>query len=156
MGNKCSDTAILSFEDCRVPQRFVLGQEGHGFYHIMTNFQGERLVGALAAVGGAQFALDQTVAYCKERKAFGRPITGFQVTRHKLVEAQTRVPSAARCLAYHAARLFEEQGPAATQEISMAKLHCCEVAIRVADACVHAPARRHGLRRRHLCLPLLP
>lgn len=135
MGNKCSDTAILSFEDCRVPQRFVLGQEGHGFYHIMTNFQGERLVGALAAIGGAQFALDQTIAYCKERNAFGRPLTGFQVTRHKLVEAQTQL-AAARSLAYHAARLFEEKGAAATQEISMAKLHCCEVAIRVADTCV--------------------
>ena len=135
MGNKCSDTAMLFFEDCRIPKRYLLGEEGHGFYHIMTNFQGERLVGALAAVGGAQFALDHTIAYCKERQAFGRPLTGFQVTRHKIVDLQTEI-DAARAMAYHAARLFEERGSAATREISMAKLYCAELANRVADTCV--------------------
>lgn len=135
MGNKCSDTAVLFFEDCRIPKRYLLGQEGHGFYHIMTNFQGERLVGALAAMGGAEFALEQTIQYCRDREAFGRPLTGFQVTRHKIVDMQTEL-YAARAMAYHAAQLFAERGSAATREISMAKLYCCELANRVADTCV--------------------
>ena len=135
MGNKCSDTAVLYFEDCRIPKRYLLGEEGHGFYHIMTNFQGERLVGALMGVSGAQFALDNTIAYCKERKAFGRPLTGFQVTRHKIVDLQTEI-EAGRWLAYRATELFEHKGPGATREITMAKLYCAEVAKRTADACV--------------------
>ena len=135
MGNKCSDTAVLYFDECRIPKRYLLGEEGHGFYHIMTNFQGERLVGALMGVAGAQFALDNTIAYCKEREAFGRPLSGFQVTRHKMVDLATEI-EAARRLSYHAAELFEERGSAATREISMAKLYAAEVAKRTADACV--------------------
>ena len=135
MGNKCSDTAVLYFEDCRIPKRYLLGEEGHGFYHIMTNFQGERLVGALMGVSGAQFALDETIRYVKEREAFGRPLAGFQVTRHKIVDLQTEI-EAARWLTYRATELFAEQGSAATKEISMAKLYAAEVARRTADACV--------------------
>ncbi|MFT4702656.1 MAG: citronellyl-CoA dehydrogenase [Bradymonadia bacterium] len=135
MGNKCSDTAPLFFENCRVPKRYLLGEEGHGFMHIMTNFQGERLVGGLMGASGAQFALDDTVAYVKQRHAFGRPLTGFQVTRHKIVDLQTKI-DAARCLAYHAADMFEKLGPGATKQISMAKLYCAEVAVEVATQCV--------------------
>ncbi len=135
MGNKCSDTATLFFDDCRIPARYRLGEEGHGFYHIMTNFQGERLVGGLMGMAGAQLALDKTIEYCKERQAFGRPLTGFQVTRHKLVELQTEI-EAARWLAYRAAELFEERGPGATREITMCKLYCADIANKVAYACV--------------------
>ncbi len=135
MGNKCSDTAELFFDNCRIPKRYLLGEEGHGFYHVMTNFQGERLVGGLMGVSGAQFALDKTIEYCKDREAFGRPLTGFQVTRHKLVDLQTEI-EAARWLAYRAAELFAERGSGATREITMAKLYCAEVAKRTADACV--------------------
>ncbi|MFT6399395.1 MAG: citronellyl-CoA dehydrogenase [Bradymonadia bacterium] len=135
MGNKCSDTAILFFDDCRIPKRYLLGEEGHGFYHIMTNFQGERLVGALMGVSGAQFALDETIKYVKQRQAFGRSLSGFQVTRHKLVDLQTEI-EAARWLTYRATELFAEKGSEATKEISMAKLYAAEVAKRTADACV--------------------
>ncbi|MCB9507374.1 MAG: acyl-CoA dehydrogenase family protein [Myxococcales bacterium] len=135
MGNKCSDTAVLYFDECRIPKRYLLGEEGHGFMHIMTNFQGERLVGALMGVAGAQFALDNTIQYCKDREAFGRPLTGFQVTRHRMVDLQTEI-EAARRLTYHAAELFQERGSGATKEISMAKLYAAEVAKRTADACV--------------------
>jgi len=135
VGNHCSDTGILFFDECRIPARYLLGEEGHGFYHIMTNFQGERLVGALSGVAGAQFAIDQTIDYCKQREAFGRPLTGFQVTRHKLVQLQTEV-EAARWLAYRAAELFEAHGPAATREISMAKLLCADLTRKVADECM--------------------
>jgi citronellyl-CoA dehydrogenase len=135
IGNHCSDTAILHFDDCRIPARYLLGEEGHGFYHIMTNFQGERLVGAMMGAAGAQFALDKTIEYCRDREAFGRPLVGFQVTRHKLVDLQTAV-EAGRWLSYAAAEEFDRLGPGATQKISMAKLYCAEIAKKVADECL--------------------
>ncbi len=135
IGNHCSDTAVLFFEDCRIPRRYLLGEEGHGFYHIMTNFQGERLVGAMMGVAGAQFALDETIRYCKEREAFGRPLTGFQVTRHKIVDMQTAI-EAGRRLAYWATERFEAAGSQATHEISLAKLYCADMARKVADECL--------------------
>jgi citronellyl-CoA dehydrogenase len=135
IGNHCSDTGMLFFDECRIPERYLLGEEGHGFYHIMTNFQGERLVGAMMGIAGAQFALDKTIEYCKDRNAFGRPLTGFQVTRHKIVDMQTKI-EAGRQLAYHAANRFGAVGSQATVEISMAKLFCAEVAKQVADDCM--------------------
>ncbi|MEO1273543.1 MAG: acyl-CoA dehydrogenase family protein, partial [Myxococcota bacterium] len=96
IGNHCSDTAELYFEDCRIPSRYLLGNEGHGFYYIMQNFQGERLVGAASAVGGCQLVLYDTIKYCSDRKAFGRPLSGFQVTRHKLVQMETELESCRR------------------------------------------------------------
>lgn len=135
IGNHCSDTAMLFFEDCRIPKRYLLGEEGHGFYHIMTNFQGERLVGAVMGVSGAALALEKTIEYCTQRNAFGRPLTGFQVTRHKLVDMATRI-EASRQLAYFAAERFGAVGSQATQEISMAKLFCAETAKWVADECL--------------------
>jgi citronellyl-CoA dehydrogenase len=135
IGNHCSDTAVLFFEDCRIPKRYLLGEEGHGFYHIMTNFQGERLVGAMMGAAGAQFALDKTIEYVKQREAFGRPLSGFQVTRHKIVDMQTQI-EAGRRLTYWAAERFGEVGSQATHEISMAKLYCADMARKVADECL--------------------
>ncbi len=62
VGNLSSDTAILYFEDCRIPRRYVLGEENEGFYHIMTNFQGERLVAAIAAVAGMERMVEDSHA----------------------------------------------------------------------------------------------
>lgn len=135
LGNLASDTAELFFEDCRIPARYLLGEQGHGFYHIMTNFQGERLVAATSAVAGSQLLLDKTIGYCKEREAFGKPLTGFQVTRHKLVEMQIEV-EAARQLGYRAAERFQEVGSQAVREITMAKAFAAEVASKVADRCL--------------------
>jgi citronellyl-CoA dehydrogenase len=100
LGNRSSDTAELAFDECRIPQRYLLGQEDMGFIYIMQNFQGERLIAALAAVAGAQRALDETILYTKERKTFGRPVIGFQVTRHAFADMMTSV-AAGRHLAYH-------------------------------------------------------
>lgn len=135
MGNKCSDTAVLFFDNCRIPKRYLLGEEGHGFYHIMTNFQGERLVAALMGYAGAEFALNHTIDYCKQREAFGRPLMGFQVNRHKVVEMQTEL-EAAKWLSYRAAEMFEEKGSQAVREITMAKLFCADLAQKVAYECV--------------------
>jgi citronellyl-CoA dehydrogenase len=135
IGNHSSDTGLLFFDQCRIPKRYLLGEEGHGFYHIMTNFQGERLVGAAMGYAGAQLALDLTIQYCRDRAMFGRNLLGFQVTRHKLVELQTEV-EAARWLTYAAADEFSQMGAAATQKISMAKYYAAEVAKKVADQCL--------------------
>jgi len=135
VGNHCSDTAELFFEDCRIPKRYLLGHEGAGFYYIMQNFQGERLVGAASGTAGAQLVLDNTVKYCQERRAFGKPLTGFQVTRHKIVDMETEL-EATRRLTYHAADLFGRGAPS-QREVSMAKLMAAQVALRVADQCLH-------------------
>ncbi len=136
MGNHASDTAELSFEDCRIPARYLLGEENSGFYYIMMNFQGERLIAAVSAVAGAQAALDQTIKYCQERSAFGRPILKFQVWRHTFADLQTQI-EAARWLTYRAVDLFNRKEDA-VKEITMAKLFAGELACKVADRCVQA------------------
>jgi len=136
MGNHASDTAELSFEDCRIPVRYLLGEENQGFRYIMVNFQGERLIAAVSAVAGAQAALDQTIRYCQERSAFGRPILKFQVWRHTFAELETEI-EAARWLTYRAVDLFNRKEDA-VKEITMAKLFAGELACKVADRCVQA------------------
>ncbi len=136
LGCHSSDTAELSFENCRVPVGNRLGKEGQGFYIIMDNFQQERLVGAISAVTGSEMILAQTLEYARTRKAFGRPIAHFQVQRHRFAEIATRL-EAARQMAYHAAGLFAA-GENAVREISMAKLFCCETATWIADQCLQA------------------
>lgn len=134
LGNHASDTGLLYFEDCRVPRRYLLGEENQGFYHIMTNFQGERLVAAVNAVEGMQLMWDDAVAYARERKAFGKPVIKFQVWRHKMVELATQI-EAARELTYAAVDLFN-RGEPAVKEISMAKLLAGDLAQRVAYECL--------------------
>ncbi len=133
IGNLSSDTAILFFEECRIPARYLLGQENEGFYHIMTNFQGERLIAALMAVSGMERMLEEAISYGREREAFGRPLIGFQVWRHKLVE-HLAANEAAKRLTYHAVDLFNrKENP--VKEISMAKLFAGDLAQRVAYDC---------------------
>ncbi len=134
IGNHSSDTAELFFENCRIPSRYLLGHEGAGFYYIMQNFQGERLVGALTGTAGAQIVVDNTIQYCQEREAFGKPLTGFQVTRHKIVDMEMKL-EACRSLSYHATDLFG-RGVPAQREISMAKMLVGETAMDVIDECL--------------------
>jgi len=135
-GNHASDTAELSFEDCRIPARNLLGEENAGFYYIMTNFQGERLIAAVKAVAGAQWALDNTIRYCTERTAFGRPILKFQVWRHQFAELATEI-EAARWLTYRAVDLFNRKEDA-VKEITMAKLFGGELLNKTVDRCLQA------------------
>jgi citronellyl-CoA dehydrogenase len=133
VGNLSSDTAVLYFEDCRIPARYVLGEPDEGFYHIMTNFQGERLTGAIATVAGMDRMIEESIQWGQEREAFGRPLLKFQVWRHKFVEHLTAV-EAARRLTYHAVELFDaKENP--VKEISMAKLFAGDLAQRVAYDC---------------------
>ena len=79
LGTRSVDSCELHFDNCRIPQRYVLGQENAGFYYIMTNFQGERLVAALMANTSMELAIADAIKYGKERTAFGRQIGSFQV-----------------------------------------------------------------------------
>ncbi|QDE89879.1 acyl-CoA dehydrogenase [Myxococcus xanthus] len=133
VGNLSSDTAVLYFEDCRIPARYVLGEENEGFYHIMTNFQGERLVGAITTVAAMERMVEDSIRYGNEREAFGRPLMKFQVWRHKFVEHLTAIEAAKR-LTYHAVDLFDrKENP--VKEVSMAKLFAGDLAQRVAYDC---------------------
>lgn len=134
IGNHTSDTAELFFEDCRIPKRYLLGQENMGFYYIMQNFQGERLVGALAGVAASALLIEDGIRYSSERHAFGKPIGKFQVWKHQLVDLLTET-EAARWLAYRCVDLFNRKEPC-VKEISMAKLFCGELLQRVADRCL--------------------
>ena len=131
LGMHSSDTAELFFENVRVPDANRVGDVGQGFYNIMWELQGERLIGAAGAVAGAERALEMAMKYAGEREAFGRPIGRFQVIRHKLAQMATEI-EAARALVYTCAWRWEN-GEYPVKEISMAKLFASEVACRVAD-----------------------
>jgi alkylation response protein AidB-like acyl-CoA dehydrogenase len=134
LGMHASDTALLAFQDVRVPDSAVLGQVGKGFYHIMWELQGERLIGAAGCVAGAQRCFDRTLQYAQERTAFGRQIGKFQVIRHKFAEMATKIESA-RQMTYVTAWRFNN-GEYPVREISMAKLHAARIAVEVADECI--------------------
>ncbi len=150
LGMHASDTALLAFQDVRVPDTAVLGQVGKGFYHIMWELQGERLIGAAGCVAGAQRAFDKTLRYALERQAFGRRIGHFQVTRHKFAEMATKIESA-RQMVYATAWRFAN-GEYPVREISMTKLHAARIAVEVADECIqiHGGAgymKEYGIER---------
>lgn len=133
-GWRSSDTAELSFMDCRIPAENLLGQEGRGFYAIMSNFQNERTVIGAMAIGEAQAAIDLTLDYVKTRKAFGAPLWDKQAIRQKLAMLAAKV-EAGRQLVYHAAFL-DAQGLDATREVSMVKAYCGELVNEVMYACL--------------------
>ncbi|TBW58493.1 acyl-CoA dehydrogenase [Marinobacter halodurans] len=125
MGWWASDTAELFFEDCRVPADRLLGAENAGFIAIMTNFLSERLMLAIMGYMGAQLALEASIEYCRSREAFGRSLSGFQVTRHKLVEMATHV-DIAREYTYRCAALIQA-GRNPVKEVAMAKNFAAQV-----------------------------
>ncbi len=138
MGWNASDTAELAFEDCRVPVANLLGEEGRGFYGIMENFQYERLSLAVMAHQVAQIAYEESLRYAQTRQAFGKPLTGFQVTRHKLVDMATKIAAAREFNYRMAARMAE--GENVVTEVSMAKNFACEVC----DKVVYDAVQIHG------------
>jgi acyl-CoA dehydrogenase len=133
-GWRSSDTAELAFEDCRVPAENLLGQEGSGFYAIMRNFQNERLVIGAMAMGEAQAALELTLDYVTQRKAFGAPLFEKQTIRQRLAMLAAKI-EAGRQLVYHAAWL-DARGVDATREVSMVKAYCGELVNEVTYACL--------------------
>jgi alkylation response protein AidB-like acyl-CoA dehydrogenase len=134
LGMHASDTALLSFTDVWVPDEAVLGEVGNGFPQIMWELQAERLIGAAGCLGYAQFALDKTLQYARDRVTFGRPLGSHQAIRHKIADMATRM-EAARALVYVTARRYAA-GEYPVREISMCKLLATQTAWDVVDTCV--------------------
>jgi acyl-CoA dehydrogenase len=134
MGWHASDTALIAFEDVFVPEDRLLGGLHQGFQLIMANFQWERLLMALGAVSAMHGALERTLGYTRERFAFGRPLTGHQVVRHKLVDIATAV-HACECVTYDALARFC-RGEEPVKEVTMAKLLSQRTAFDVMDQCL--------------------
>jgi acyl-CoA dehydrogenase/citronellyl-CoA dehydrogenase len=131
VGHRSSDTAEIIFDDVRVPADHLLGKEGKGFYHIMWELQGERMIGAALAVGLAQYVYELAVQYARERKQFNRPIGQFQVISHLLAEMATEI-EACRQMTYANAYRFAK-GEISSKEIAMTKLAISQMAHWVAD-----------------------
>ncbi|MDO6441326.1 acyl-CoA dehydrogenase family protein [Marinobacter sp. 2_MG-2023] len=129
MGWWASDTAELFFEDCRVPADRLIGAENAGFIAIMSNFLSERLMLSVMAYMTAQLAYETAMEYAKTRKAFGRNIAGFQVTRHKLVDMATQI-DVAREYTYRCAALMQAGKNPITQ-VAMAKNFSVEICEKV-------------------------
>lgn len=134
LGMRSSDTAELSFDDVRVPDGQLLGREGQGFVEIMWELQGERLIGVAGSIAGAWLVFEKTLEYAKQRRAFGRSIGSFQVSRHRFAEMATEL-EAARQLTYDTA-LAWEKGEYPVRRISMAKLFGGIVVNRVMNTCL--------------------
>jgi acyl-CoA dehydrogenase len=130
MGMRASDTAELSLQDCPVPAENLLGEEGRGFHQLAAGLQRERIMAAVLALSGAAQALEDTLAYVRERHAFGEPLAAKQALRHRVADMATEI-EAARHLVHHAAALYTA-GRDCVTEVSMAKLFATEVANRVA------------------------
>jgi acyl-CoA dehydrogenase len=134
LGFQGQDTSELFFEDCRVPAGNLLGKEGQGFKMLMEKLQQERLVSAVGSLMSARRCLDDTIAYTKQRRAFGQPIAQFQNTQFKLAEMETEVEIGQafvdRCLAAHV------RGDDIVSEVSMAKWWVTDLLKRVSSQCL--------------------
>lgn len=135
VGLHAADTSELFFDNVEIaPENILGGEEGRGFYQMMQQLPQERLAIACGAVGAMEGAVERTIAYCKEREAFGGPLTQFQNTRFQLVECQTKTAVARafvdQCIAEHIA------GNLTTEKASMAKYWTTDTQGEVLDACV--------------------
>jgi len=134
LGLPGQDTSELAFEDCAVPASNLLGEEGKGFVMLMQQLQQERLTISVASITSCRRALDDTIAYVKERKAFGQPIARFQNTQFKLAELATEVEVGQafidRLLAAHV------RGDDLVTEVSMAKLWTTDLQKRLTAECL--------------------
>ncbi|MBC7138301.1 MAG: acyl-CoA dehydrogenase family protein [Defluviimonas sp.] len=135
MGWRAQPTRAVQFDDCPVPAENLLGEEGRGFAYAMAGLDGGRLNIAASALGGAQAALDATLAHMAERRAFGRPIAEFQALQFRLADMEVKLQSSRIFLRQAAARL--DAGAAdATKFCAMAKLYVTDAAFAVANDCL--------------------
>jgi len=134
IGLKGQDTSELFFHDCRVPLQNLLGQEGQGFKMLMEKLQQERLSIAVGSIAACRTSLEDTIAYVKERKAFGRPLARFQNTQFKLAELATEIEIGQafvdKLLAAHV------RGDDIVTEVSMAKYWITDLQKKVASECL--------------------
>ena len=134
LGMHSSDTAELLFEDCRVPAGNLIGDEGEGWKQLMWELQGERMIAAAGEVAGAERITEYAMDYAKSRQAFGQPIAGFQVIKHRLVDMATRT-ACVRSFVYETAQRWDK-GEYPVREISQAKLLASQNAVWVADQAI--------------------
>lgn len=134
LGMRSSRTSEVRFVDCRVPEENLVGKEGEGFEYAKTLLNGSRIVMGSLCVGVAQIAFDKSVAYAKQRRAFGSAISEFQLIREKIADMKTAI-SAGRLLCMHAARI-REAGGECSSEASQAKVFSTEMAARVCDSAI--------------------
>ncbi|MBM3598472.1 MAG: acyl-CoA dehydrogenase [Alphaproteobacteria bacterium] len=134
LGMRASDTAEIYFDDVRVPRRYLIGDEGMGFTYQMQQFQEERLWVALQALIHMERAIDKTIAYTRERKAFGRSVLDNQVVHFRLAELLTEI-ELLRSLSWRAVDMIV-RGENATRLCSMAKLKAGRLLREVSDGCL--------------------
>ena len=134
LGMRASDTSSLVLEDCRIPEDYLLGNEGEGFVQAMKVLDGGRISIAALSVGIARGAFDAALSYSTVREQFGKPISSFQLTQAKLADMATSV-DAARLLTQRSVTM-KDAGFTTTRESAMAKVYASEVAVAVAEEAV--------------------
>ena len=132
MGWRSQPTAQVQFDDCKIPADHLIGEEGKGFRYAMAGLDGGRLNIAASALGAAQFALDKTLTYMQERKAFGKPIAEFQALQFRIADMETEL-QAARVFLRQAAWKLDTKAPDATRYCAMAKRFVTDLSFRVAN-----------------------
>ncbi|MEM6477842.1 MAG: acyl-CoA dehydrogenase family protein [Pseudomonadota bacterium] len=135
MGWKAQPTRQVQLDDCNIPASNLLGEEGLGFTYAMKGLDGGRLNIAACSLGGAQAALDATLAYMRDRKAFGKTLTEFQALQFRLAEMEIEL-EAARTFLRAAAHSLDAAAPDATKRCAMAKKFVTEAGSRIADQCL--------------------
>ena len=135
MGWRAQPTSQVQFDDCVVPHENRIGDEGRGFVYAMAGLDGGRLNIAASALGGAQAALDQTLIYMGERKAFGKPIDQFQGLQFRLAECAVKLETA-RIFLRQAAWKLDNAAPDATKFCAMAKMYVTDASCEVANQCL--------------------
>lgn len=132
MGWRAQPTALVQFDDCKVPSSHLLGEEGEGFSYAMQGLDGGRLNISACSIGGAQSALDKAIVYLGERQAFGRTLDKFQALQFKIADMETEL-QAARTLLRQAAWKLDQKAPDATKFCAMAKRFATDVGFKVAN-----------------------
>ena len=149
MGWWHSDTRELSFSDCRVPEANLLGGRGEGFKNFLRILDDGRIAIAALAVGLAQGCLDESIAYARERSAFGRPIGAFQAVQFKIADMATKTELARQ--AYYRAAWLKQSGRPYKKEAAMAKLYASEIAVDVAREAVQIHGGYGYIEEFHVC-----
>ena len=135
LGWKSQPTAMVMFENCRVPAENLIGREGEGFAIAMKGLDGGRLNIAACSIGGAQFCLDRTVEYMRERKQFGTRLSDFQALRFRLADYATEL-EAARLMVRRAAHAVSEGEPGGTRLAAMAKRLATDIGFEAVNGCL--------------------
>ena len=135
LGWKSQPTAMVMFEDCRVPAANLIGSEGQGFKIAMAGLDGGRLNIAACSIGGAQFCLDRTIEYMRERKQFGTRLADFQALAFRVADYATEL-QAARLMVHHAASAVTNRAPGATRLAAQAKRFATDVGFDAVNGCL--------------------